>query len=131
MGAVALLGIVLILPSHPPTTKSKDSQLRVWLNLDWIGTFLSVAVVIMFMLPLQWAGSQKPWTDPAVISMLVLVCHLPAGCTPSGSDLRSLQSVIPVIIFVLWERRCGDQAVLPLSFFHRRNICGAFLEAVS
>lgn len=86
MGAVALLGIVLILPTHPPTTKSKESQLRVWLNLDWIGTFLSVAVVIMFMLPLQWAGSQKPWTDPAVISMLVLVRHV-SGCTASGSPL--------------------------------------------
>lgn len=36
-----------------------------------------------------------------------------------------------MIIFVLWERRRGEQAVLPLSFFNRRNICGAFLEAVS
>lgn len=76
MGAVALLGIVLILPNHPPTTKSTGSQFQAWANLDWIGTFLSVAMVIMLMLPLQWAGSLKPWSDPAVISMLVLVRHL-------------------------------------------------------
>ncbi|KAF9484264.1 ABC transporter [Pholiota conissans] len=110
LGAVALLAITFILPNHPPNTRLNVSQFQAWLNLDWLGTFLSVAVVTMLMLPLQWAGSTKPWNDPVIISLLVT-------------------AIVPLALFILWEKRRGDQAVLPLSFFRRRNICGAFLGA--
>lgn len=65
--------VLLALPYAPAPAENGTSTLRRWVRLDWIGTALSVAMVTMLVLPLQWGGNEKRWDDPAVIVTFVLV----------------------------------------------------------
>jgi len=73
IGTVAIISIFFILPSTPALISEEVPFWRRALRLDWIGTFLSVAMATMILLPLQWGGNQKAWNDPAVIATFVMV----------------------------------------------------------
>jgi len=59
-------------PLHDPTTESK-TLLQKWINLDWVGTILSLGMTVSLLLALQWGGVQKPWNDRVIIALFVLV----------------------------------------------------------
>lgn len=118
LGVVALTAIIVILPNHPPNSRSDVSQIKAWLNLDWIGTLLSVAVVTMLMLPLQWAGSSKAWNDPVIISLLVAVSFLFLKLIVVWLCLKCIivcRSINPVCSLGEQTRRSGRSAVVILS----------------
>lgn len=61
---------------HPPTYdqlhvqgKTKWQQFK---ELDFIGIFLFVAGIIVFLIGLSWGGTTYPWKSAAVICALVL-----------------------------------------------------------
>jgi len=64
------------MPTHPllhdPTTETK-TLLQKWINLDWVGTTLSLGMTVSLLLALQWGGVQKPWNDRVIIALFVLV----------------------------------------------------------
>lgn len=68
-----MLAVAIFLPAQPPLVHNEMSHFQRWLRLDWIGTFLSLAMVTMLLLALQWGGNTKPWSDPGVIVCLILV----------------------------------------------------------
>ena len=72
-GGVAIVLVVACLPNLPPTDRGDGSK---WRELDYIGAFLSVAMVTLLLLPLQWGGNTRPWSDPVVIALLVVVGFL-------------------------------------------------------
>jgi len=53
--------VLLFLPMSPPPVvpfyKGKTTFQK-WLSLDWIGAFISVAMITCLLLPLQWGGSK-------------------------------------------------------------------------
>jgi len=67
-----MLAVIVFLPAQPPLVH-ESSHIQRWLRLDWIGTLLSLGLVVMLLLALQWGGNTKSWSDPAVIVCLVLV----------------------------------------------------------
>lgn len=73
IGAVAIIFVMVLLPYIPATVHSELPLLRRLRQLDWIGAFISLGAVAVFMIALQWGGNQKPWNDPSVIALLVLV----------------------------------------------------------
>lgn len=73
----AIAVVAALLPTRHPLGMSKaqeeKSVLQKWLSLDWIGAVLSLAMATTLILPIQWGGVIKPWNDPAVISLFVVV----------------------------------------------------------
>lgn len=62
--------------------------------------------VVMFLLGLQFGGNQHPWNSSVVIGLLV------GGAVTFG-------------VFVLWERRQGDEAMVPFAMLKHRVIWSA------
>ncbi|KAK0187629.1 ABC transporter [Armillaria mellea] len=108
IGGVAFMAVALSLPQISVRDHSQSAW-EAWRRLDWIGVFLSIAVVTLFLLPVQWGGNERPWNDPVVIVLLVL-------------------SGITLAIFIAWEYRKGLEALLPLDMFTRRNMLGFFCD---
>ncbi|PBK59731.1 ABC transporter [Armillaria solidipes] len=109
IGGAAFVAVALSLPQIS-IKKHNQSTWEAWRRLDWIGVFLSIAVVTLFLLPVQWGGNERPWSDPVVIVLLIL-------------------SAITLAIFIAWEYRKGLEALLPLDMFMRRNMLGVCLHS--
>ena len=58
--------------------EKSESMLLSWLQLDWIGTLLSLLMVTFLLIGVQWGGNERPWNDGLVIAFLVLVSSLPS-----------------------------------------------------
>ncbi|KAG8796973.1 hypothetical protein FRC16_009339 [Serendipita sp. 398] len=72
------------------------------MSMDWIGTVLALGMTVSLLLPLTWGGVTRPWNDRVVIALFVL-----AG--------------VLFMLLILWERRLGATAMMPLSIFMRRT----------
>jgi len=73
-------------------------------ELDLIGFLLFVPPSLMFLLALQFgSGNTHAWDSATVIGLLV------------GSGILA-------VIFVLWERRMGDRAMVPGSIIKQRIV---------
>ncbi|KIM29951.1 hypothetical protein M408DRAFT_328401 [Serendipita vermifera MAFF 305830] len=105
ISAVSLLVILIFMPVHEPLPNASlagKPLIWQWLCLDWVGAVLSLGTTICFVLPLQWANVSRPWNDPVVIALF---------CT----------SGVLLALFLLWERRMGERALLPLHLLSRRT----------
>ncbi|KAJ7441722.1 ABC transporter [Mycena latifolia] len=111
IGAIAIVTVIFALPRLSTVQKSQ-STLKKWLYLDWIGAFLSFAMVVMLLIAVQWGGNEKPWSDPTVIALLALFAAA-------------------LIAFLAWETWYGPEAILPVHILMRRNICGAAITMAS
>ncbi|KAG8814226.1 hypothetical protein FRC17_001242 [Serendipita sp. 399] len=112
LGAVSIAAVAFLLPSRPVTPNklyAGMTTLQKYRSLDWVGGVLSLGMITMFLLPLQWGGNTREWNDPVVIGLL-------AGF---GAML---------ILFILWEWKMGDYAIVPLWFFKNRTEAASFVE---
>lgn len=75
-------------------------------SLDLQGFCLVAPAAIMFFLALQWGGNQYAWDSSTVIGLFV-----GAGAT--------------FILFLLWEHRRGDEAMMPFFMIRKRIIWSA------
>jgi hypothetical protein len=117
---------VLFLPPIRPSS-ALDGVSQAWLSLDWIGIILSVGMVTLFLIPIQWGGNVRPWNDPTVVSLLVLVGCIIRLC---GKAIETVQSGVFFLSFITWEYKKGENSILPLYMFKRRNMLGACIEGV-
>lgn len=102
-GLVAVLLVFLNIPEQIPKPKGLKSVATVLGNLDLIGFTLFAPAAIMFLLALQYGGSTYPWNSATIIGLFV-----GAGVT--------------FIIFMLWEYRVGDKAMIPYSILTIRTV---------
>jgi MFS family permease len=102
--------LALLLFFQPPERQNKTSLTLVQkvLKLDLIGCFLFVPAIIMILLALQWGGGNYAWNSSTIIG---LFCG--AGAT--------------LIVFLFWEYRQGDAAMLPLSLLTNLSIISSCL----
>ena len=70
---------------------------------DWLGVAMAMAWGCCVILALQWGGVTKKWSDGSVVATLVMI------------------GVIPVI-FVLYEKWIGENAMFKLHLIKRRTI---------
>ncbi|KUL89762.1 hypothetical protein ZTR_00562 [Talaromyces verruculosus] len=102
-GLVAVLLVFLNIPEQIPKPKGLKNLSTVLGNLDLIGFALFSPAAIMFLLALQYGGSTYPWNSATIIGLFV-----GAGVT--------------FIIFMLWEYRVGDKAMIPYSILTIRTV---------
>ena len=103
----AVTGILLLLLKVPELTEKPQFTLslvrKTMPELDLIGFVLFAPASIMALLALQYGGNDYSWNSSVVIG---LFCG--AGAT--------------AIVFVLWERRRGDRAMIPPSMVSQRIV---------
>lgn len=103
---VGLTIILLFFFYHPPTfnmlheRKSKRSQMK---ELDYVGMFLWISGLTLFLMGISWGGGLYPWKSAAVICTIAI-----------GSGL--------LILFGFWEA-FGNQKypLMPVKFFQNRG----------
>jgi hypothetical protein len=107
------LGVIVsgfLLFNTIPEPKPKDPPLQILGSaikaLDLPGFMLICPAVVMFLLGLQFGGNQYPWDSSVVIGLLV-----GAGAT--------------FTVFIAWEWRQGDNAMVPLAMLKHRVIWSA------
>ncbi|KAF2812286.1 MFS general substrate transporter [Mytilinidion resinicola] len=104
IGGVAAAALLFIqVPDQMPKDKFSIVIRNVWPKLDLVGFVIFASASIMFLIALQFGGESHPWNSSVVIG---LFCG--AGVT--------------YIVFVLWEKRMGENAMIPLSIVSQRII---------
>lgn len=69
-GVWAAVGLLLTICFYfpPPRVNSKGlSKMEVFKQIDFIGGFLSISGMLVFMAGLQWGGYQVRWTSPGTV----------------------------------------------------------------
>ncbi|KAG8864603.1 hypothetical protein FRB96_005107 [Tulasnella sp. 330] len=110
-GVVTMLLLLILIKSEHSRTSS-ESGVSAWkriARLDWIGAILFFGASMTLLLPIQWGGGVKAWSDPDVIICFCLFAVL-----------------LPLTI--LWEWRRGEHSVLPLSLFQSKTQIGCCIE---
>ncbi|KAL5355965.1 major facilitator superfamily domain-containing protein [Aspergillus floccosus] len=104
------LGVIVggfLLFNTIPEPKPKDPPLRILgsaiKSLDLPGFMLICPAVVMFLLGLQFGGNQHPWNSSVVIGLLV-------------------GGAVTLIVFLVWEHRQGDEAMVPLAMLKNKVI---------
>lgn len=99
----SLLPIWLILPQKPLPGNSAAKVKQV----DFLGSFLSMASSILFLVPISCGGVLFAWNSAFIIVMLVV-------------------SMLVTIAFLVSQHRVQDKAVLPLRLFKYRTVALVF-----
>ncbi|KUJ10554.1 MFS general substrate transporter [Mollisia scopiformis] len=108
-GAVTLVLIAFIrIPEAKAKRENRPTLYESVHRLDPIGFALFAPFCIMVLLPLQWGGSTYSWNSSIIIGLFVGA----AAC---------------LAVFIFWESRRGDTAMVPLSILCRRVIYSSCL----
>ncbi|KAJ5368968.1 uncharacterized protein N7496_008728 [Penicillium cataractarum] len=75
-------------------------------SLDLLGFMLICPAVVMFLLGLQFGGNQHPWDSSIVIGLLV-------------------GAAVTFALFLIWEYRQGDSAMVPFAMLKHKIIWSA------
>ena len=80
------------------------------LGLDIIGNLILIAAAIMLFLALEFNASDIPWQNSKIVGLLV------------GAGLTA-------VVFVFWQVRQGDKALLPPRIIRQRSVAASCLAA--
>lgn len=72
IGGLALVGLVLILPSTPAPSKLEGTFFEKVKKFDPVGNAVLAPGLIFFILAIQWGGSTYPWSSARVVACLVV-----------------------------------------------------------
>lgn len=106
-GATGFLILLIRIPEQRIKKRSTSLKATI-LQLDPVGFFLFAPSVVMLLLALNWGNSEYSWASATVIGLL---CG----------------SLSCFGIFVYWEWRQGDTAMVPLYLFKNRIIGSSYL----
>ncbi|KAJ5826940.1 hypothetical protein N7447_003703 [Penicillium robsamsonii] len=105
-GALAILLFLFKIPEPTPKLPPRQVLKTAVKSLDLPGFMLISPAAVMFLLALQYGGTVHPWGSSVVIGLLV-----GAGVT--------------FILFLFWEYRQGDGAMLPFAMIKKRIVWSA------
>jgi MFS family permease len=111
--AGALTIVALLVFYHPPESASKEqsqSIIQKIKQLDLTGCTLFIPSIVMVMLALEWGGERYAWNSATIIGLFV-------------------GFAAEIIVFVLWEIRTGDQAMIPFSLLGYQSVIFSILFA--
>jgi hypothetical protein len=93
LGAITVIVAIFILRIPRP----KGSLLQKLKRIDYVGTIVVVGSTIALLLPLNWGGSEYPWSSPIIIVLLIV-------------------GFIGYVIFGLVETKLAIEPVAPRKF---------------
>ena len=102
--------MVFTFKPHKDAQESDKSFFHKVLGLDLIGNFILIIAAVMFFLALQFQESGFAWDSARIIGLLV------------GTGLTT-------IIFIFWQRKQGDEALLPGKIITQRSVAVSCIAA--
>ncbi|RAL09040.1 MFS general substrate transporter [Aspergillus homomorphus CBS 101889] len=112
IGGLAVLFLLSIsLPEHGLSRPEQRSEIKfasLFSDLDIIGFLLLSPTLVMFLLALEWGGTTYPWNTAMVIDLF---------CGSAGN----------LVLFLTWEYKKGDAAMIPLKMIKQRVVCSSSL----
>ncbi|KAH6853170.1 major facilitator superfamily-domain-containing protein, partial [Chaetomium sp. MPI-CAGE-AT-0009] len=105
-GVVGILLLLFRIPEHdgkPPAREVLGTAIK---SLDLPGFMLISPAAVMFLLGLQYGGNEFAWNSSVVIGLLVGAAAI-------------------FVVFLFWERRQGDDAMVPFAMLKHRIIWSA------
>lgn len=109
IGAVVFVGLLFICI---PELVEKKEPLKVFKNLhnelDLIGFAMFTPAMVMLLLALQYGGNDFAWDSPTITGLF-------AGSGVLGA------------IWLAWDWRCGDEALIPFSMMEKRVVWSSSL----
>lgn len=110
--SATVVSMILYFRPHKDAQESDKPLLAKILALDLIGNFLLIIASVMLFLALQFNEQYWAWGSARIVGLLV------------GSGITA-------ILFILWQWRQGDEALLPPRIILQRSVAvsclGAFL----
>ncbi|KAJ4343086.1 hypothetical protein N0V95_006783 [Ascochyta clinopodiicola] len=99
-------------PSYTQLHGKKSSKIAELKKVDWVGVFLLIAGLALFLVGISWGGPAQPWSSPKILGLLI------AGA-------------VAVVSFILYETfLTPQQPIVPMRFF--RDLRGfTCLEIIS
>ncbi|KAL3426835.1 efflux pump [Phlyctema vagabunda] len=110
IGAVSAIFLLLIkIPDRMSKAKRKEATWKQVLGkLDLGGFVLFAPFATMFLMALQWGGSEYPWKSATIIGLF---------CGAGGM----------LAIFAAWESYVGDEAMIPYSVVRKKVVWSSCL----
>jgi hypothetical protein len=103
------VGVILLMFKIPePAPKPPPRQIlnTAFRSLDIPGFLLLAPAAVMFLIGLQWGGNQYEWSSSVVIGLII-------------------GGLATFVVFLVWEHRAGDDAMLPFAMLKHRIIWSA------
>jgi len=108
IGFLLLIHIPETLKASTATTPSKSTLASVITQFDLVGFAIFAPFAVMLLLALEWGGTKFAWNSATIIG---LFCG--AG--------------VLLIVFLVWERRAGADAMVPFSILRVRIVWCSFV----
>lgn len=109
-GLTAVLLLLINIPDRVVRDTDMKSITIIREKLDLVGFALFAPAAVQFLLALQWGGTRYRWDSATVIGLL---------CGTAGT----------VCVFLAWEYRKGDMAMIPFSIMRRKVVWSSCLVA--
>lgn len=78
------------------------------LQIDYVGSLLTITSSILLLLGLNWGGVTYPWASAAVLVPLLL-----------GAAVFAL--------FLVWESRYARLPIIPVHIFKNKTVVGVYI----
>ncbi|KAM7212832.1 MFS multidrug transporter [Rhypophila decipiens] len=102
--AIGLLLLVRIPSKRLPTVHLLSlPPMKIISQLDLVGFAIFAPASIMFLLGLEYGGREYPWSSATVLGLLI-------------------GSLAVFALFVVWEGREGEKAMIPLAMVRKREV---------
>lgn len=105
---MTILLLLIRIPDRIVKNSDKLTLQETLERLDLIGFMLFAPAAVQVLLALQWGGSRDPWSSATVIGLF---------CGAAGT----------FAVFLTWEYRKGDAAMIPLSMIGSKVIATSCL----
>jgi hypothetical protein len=113
--------VLLFLPmSRPPPSPFYEGKttFQKWLSLDWIGAFISIAMITCLLLPIQWGGSKYAWNDRIIIALFCTVRNLPLHIVALLTTHLVCCTLHPLYLMGVIQKGPCNAPALPLPAAH-------------
>ena len=102
IGAITAIGLLAFF--HPPTRPVEQQNIvQRMKKIDVVGAMIFIPTIVMILLALQWGGNTYPWKSATIIGLF---------CGFGGL----------LLVFIAWEIRLGDDAMIPPSIMMQRTV---------
>lgn len=108
---IGFIGVLLCY--HPPPRHNVDGLSRgeILRRIDFVGAFLSISGVTLFLVGLQAGGYQFPWTSAKVLAPLII-------------------GIILLLAFPVWELYGPEYPIVPKEIFQGQRVVAIAYIAV-
>ncbi|KAL2846491.1 fungal trichothecene efflux pump [Aspergillus pseudodeflectus] len=102
-GAICIVGTGIFY--HPPTRPIRTlSRREILFQLDYVGIFLYITGLTLFLLGLGWGGTGYPWRNAKVLAPMCTGAALFVGAFAWDFGGRAARPLFPLALFTMFRR---------------------------